>query len=415
MTQKNTLGYPQIVLIILSLVMTLSANKVIGQKITEDLYEAGYEAYDNGDYPSAIDYCGRAIKRKPDFADAYWLRASAYFNYNQVGPAIDDYTKTISLLKDTDKDLSEVYVNRGFAYMTINNVDKAIADYTTAIDLNPNNSQAIWDRGIAYQELGIFDTAISDYSVAAQYYQKDRYSLSVIYTNRAQCFVNLKRFDQAIADCNSAILLNPDNGSSFWIKGIVYEQIYQPDKAIKELEHALTFYENDEPDLSKLYWKIGFDYYLIKNYKKALTRYDRAIMYNSKYEQAYYTRGLLLLNKLNKEKKAKHDFDKLANPGKETNYYTVVGKYFLGDKNVVLSYLKNFPDSFTTASQMNSAYFDAACLYSLMAEEQNAIIYLEKALYSGYNDYYNVKTEVALEPIRQTPAYQDLIKKYGVN
>ncbi|MBR5002100.1 MAG: hypothetical protein IKY13_01160, partial [Bacteroidaceae bacterium] len=61
-------------------------------------------------------------------------------------------------------------------------------------------------------------------------------------------------------------------------------------------------------------------------------------------------------------------------------------------------------------------YYKAACLYAHTGNFEQAYNYLEQALKAGYGDYFNLYFEydspISLAPLRNEPAFRELIKSY---
>ena len=75
-----------------------------------------------------------------------------------------DFTRVIELKPD----YIEAYVMRAAAYEMKKDWDRAILDYTKIIKLKPNDAQAYYDRGNAYGEKGEREAAISDLKKARE-------------------------------------------------------------------------------------------------------------------------------------------------------------------------------------------------------------------------------------------------------
>lgn len=58
------------------------------------------------------------------------------------------------------------------------------------------------------------------------------------------------------------------------------------------------------------------------------------------------------------------------------------------------------------------AYYNLACLYSLMHKVELAIHSLRRALELGYDDFDFIKKDRDLDTIRQDPRYRQLIREY---
>ena len=102
--------------------------------------KAGVDAFESGDFDSAIAQCTNVInddmKIKGEHAVAYINRAIAYLKKGNYKQAIDDFTMGIGIgrydLRDTS--FAMAFCNRGFAYGKLGEKDKRIADYKVAAD-----------------------------------------------------------------------------------------------------------------------------------------------------------------------------------------------------------------------------------------------------------------------------------------
>ena len=94
-------------------------------------YMRGQGFAEKGDLRTAITCYSEAIRLKPDLADAYCKRGSAYEHIwpMQFEKAIADYGKAIELRPD----LAEAYYLRGSAYYQCIEPEKGIADFSEAL------------------------------------------------------------------------------------------------------------------------------------------------------------------------------------------------------------------------------------------------------------------------------------------
>jgi tetratricopeptide (TPR) repeat protein len=97
--------------------------------------------YEIGAYKDAISNLNKALKLKPDYAEAYNNRGIAKGNMGEYKEAIADYDKALKLKPD----YAEVYVNRCVYYCKLGQKEKAEKDIKKARVLaeQQNNTQAI--------------------------------------------------------------------------------------------------------------------------------------------------------------------------------------------------------------------------------------------------------------------------------
>ena len=93
-------------------------------KAAEKALEKGGEAYNTGDFKSAIINFTKAIKLDPKNTESYNHRAITYCELEKYTEAIADYTKVIEM----DPKDAAAYSNRGNAYSSIEKYTEAIAD-----------------------------------------------------------------------------------------------------------------------------------------------------------------------------------------------------------------------------------------------------------------------------------------------
>jgi tetratricopeptide (TPR) repeat protein len=162
-----------------------------------------------------------------------------------------------------DPEAVNPYINRSWAYAETRNFEKAIEDGNQALKLAPKNAMAFNNRGLVYEKKGDMERAGEDYLKACElgfevgcrnylsaqnpfpksesrvdqllrqsgekYRKKDwnavirLTSLAIkkepenyrAYTIRAAAFIQTARFEEALADSNEAIRINPSFGLAY--------------------------------------------------------------------------------------------------------------------------------------------------------------------------------------------------------
>ena len=89
-------------------------------------------------------------------------------------------------------------------------------------------------------------------------------------------------------------------------------------------------------------------------------------------------------------------------------------------KNYLLS-LNRFNEEYSKLSDKDkdyykgfriNAFYNLSCTYSLLNDKSNSIIYLNKSLEAGYNDYGHIQQDSDLDNIREEEAFLKLIQAY---
>ena len=193
-----------------------------------------YEAYNVGDYKTALEYINRAIKIEPTFARSYTNRAAIYFMQGKYKQAIEETARSISL----DPEDAQPYYIRGAAYCFIGKYWQAIDSTSAAIAIDP----ALWDaynyRGVAYGQLGDYDKALEDLMYAIDIAIETRTISYTCYVNRGYIYLKQKKYDKALADLTEAIRLNSQDAEAYHLRAQVYKHLKQDERSAADAQEA---------------------------------------------------------------------------------------------------------------------------------------------------------------------------------
>jgi tetratricopeptide (TPR) repeat protein len=224
------------------------------------LLNRGNSYFGKGDYDRAIADYDRAIALKPDYPPAFVDRGNARLHKGDYDRAIADYDQAIKLKSD----FAFAFQDRANAYVHKGDYDRAIADFDQAIKLKPDGASAYQARGRAYARKGAWDRAIADFGHALAL--KPAPASSYVYTNAVsrvihgydrgeglgtqtasvlndRCAVRAianRELDAALADCNQAIGLAPNDATTLDSRALVWLRMGQFDKAVQDADGALT-------------------------------------------------------------------------------------------------------------------------------------------------------------------------------
>ena len=96
------------------------------------------------------------------------------------------------------------------------------------------------------------------------------------YNNRAVAYQSLKQYDQALADFNKAILLNPQDTGFYYNRGGLYVQIEKYDFAVSDFNKAIEI----NPAYAHGHFGLGLVHNGKGQYDQAITHFEKAISLN---------------------------------------------------------------------------------------------------------------------------------------
>lgn len=172
-------------------------------------------------------------------------------------------------------------------------------------------------RGDAYRRAGLYDQALADMNKALALDPND----SDAYVDRGNVYKNKGQYDLALHDYDQAIRLDPNSATAFYDRGDFFLDRRQYDRAIQDDDQAIRL----KPDyasafdnrcfgravLGRLpqaladcneavrlaatanhYDSRAFVYLKMKNYAAAIADYDSALQLDPKLDSSLYGRGL---------------------------------------------------------------------------------------------------------------------------
>lgn len=182
----------------------------------------------------------RAIKADPENAFAWFIKGYIYEEQDQIEEAIKHYTISI----DKDSDFVEPYINLGILYSDRGRA--MAADYFNgALNIEPDNVNAMYLLGLHYQEQEKYDKAVSSYQ--------------------------------------NIIAVNPDYPHSYYNIGyiaLVYQENYG--KAIEYMNKAIEV----QPAFYRAYYNLGYAHELKGDYQKAREAYKKSLQIMPNFEKA---------------------------------------------------------------------------------------------------------------------------------
>ena len=114
-----------------------------------DLHKQGFEAYSNGNFPTALEFYDRSIAADPKYTRAWMDKGNVLMRLNRTKEAILVYDVVLA----RENDLAIVWNSRGEALMTIGNYTEARDSFDKALQIAPEYAQAKANRDLALAKL----------------------------------------------------------------------------------------------------------------------------------------------------------------------------------------------------------------------------------------------------------------------
>lgn len=130
---------------------------------------------------------------------------------------------------------------------------------------------------------------IATYTAAIKEYDK----FYLPWTNRAVCYLNYGRWDEAIADATRAIDLAPEDPHPYGVRGRAYAGKRLFEQAFRDLSRGLELADTEE-DRRNLFNDRGNAYFSARRYDTAIQDYESALKIDPYFAQAHNNLGIAL-------------------------------------------------------------------------------------------------------------------------
>ena len=391
-------------------------------------YSRGVEAINNNNAEEALDYLNKEINEHPDNGYAFaWI--ALVRNYNEeFGRALTAANVAVKKIPSKDKEYKAfAYGTRAQVYLNLEDTIQALKDYSQAINIVPDDDRFYNQRAQVYYEQGKYDLADKDYlkmislkegdvmgymgigrNANAQkryedaikqfdYVVKLEPNYSSAYSFRAESYIGLKKYNEAIDDVISALGIDRDRKAFYELQeladsafeqtvaklnvqkikepneqswdydlGIVYERAAKYNKAIAYYKESLEKESNiiTVSRISSCYDDLG-------DYDKALEYCNQAIALDSVKTNYLYEKANILDNAGRTQEAIKTMSDYIANtPDEPAGYYQ--RGWFKDHSGDIEGALEDYTMAITLQPNVAYAYLNRGVLYRLKGENAKA-------------------------------------------
>lgn len=204
------------------------------------MYVRGTTRLQEQNYSEALVYLNRAVKLRPDLAEAFHNLGFAYEKSNDVSNAVKAYEKAIQLKPDYATALN----NLGYLLATSEqDTKRAVPLCQRAVGLQPNSANFRDSLGWALYKSGKNQEAVKQFKIALKIdpnFVKSHFNLGLVeYT--------LNNYQNAIACFQNVIRLNASNVKVYVSLGDCYEKLGNDIKALNYYKQGLSRVSDNDP------------------------------------------------------------------------------------------------------------------------------------------------------------------------
>ncbi|MEO6720594.1 MAG: tetratricopeptide repeat protein [Ferruginibacter sp.] len=255
-----------------------------------DYFLGRAKCYDKiNDYARALKDYSRAIDLDNNNLEAIRLRADIYKRNNEPFKALADYKIYLTV----DKSNVDIYSELSDIHVSTNNLKAAVEDLENALKVAPNSSKLYYKKGLLHLNQKDYGNALQAFNSCVELDSSN----AVFFYHRAECKLFSSRRGDAIRDFITAQKLKLDSNrlnNVFQYAATFYDRAQQHMQA-KNLDSAMDLISDAillSPGSPSYRFSRAEFYYSQSKYKEAISNFDQAIGLDTKYQQAFYKRGL---------------------------------------------------------------------------------------------------------------------------
>ena len=180
----------------------------------------------------SLESCERALKLKPDFAEALANRGHALCALGSTAEALASYDRSIQLAPR----LGDAHFGRGNALQSLGREREALVSYQRALEVNPGHTDALSNLGRALLKLDEPQKALEMFDRAL----RTSPTLADALNGRGSALRMLRRLPEAIESYETALRTRPDFAEVFHNLARVWLELDEPARAVASCDQALS-------------------------------------------------------------------------------------------------------------------------------------------------------------------------------
>ena len=369
-------------------IITLNQGSVMG------FMGIGRNANAQNKFEDAITQFNYVIKLASDYASGYSFRAESYIGLKKYDEAIKDIIKALEI----DYDHKAFHLLQSVADSAFYELDAHMK-----IQCNKRGNDGFWPYclGTIYEHTKHYKAAIEQYKNS---FDKDKSPVTTY--QMACCYEELGDYESALSNIDISIGIDSIDSDYMMERADLLYELGKTKEAISQLDKYIEI----NPEFFGGYYRRGFYKDNTADYDGAINDYSMSIALEPTFAYAYLGRADMYQLK-GEQLLAHKDYEKVIEldsvPGNSScAQYAFLA---LGQKEKAI----NFMNCIIEADSLDAGnYYDAACIYSRMGENQKAIEYLKKSFQKGYRRFSHIDIDDDLNSLRNLDEFRELVEYY---
>jgi tetratricopeptide (TPR) repeat protein len=189
-----------------------------------------------GRYRDALADFDRVLASVPGHLDALKNQGNVLVQLDRRSEALASYDRILAAQPDDVDALS----NRGATLRSLDRNAEALASYEKALAMNPRHASTLLNYGNLLYDMRRFEAALGLYDRLLELAPNDIDALAGAWSNRGLVLSGLNRHDEALANCDKGVALQPDAAYVYNNRGEVLAKMNRHREALASYEQAIA-------------------------------------------------------------------------------------------------------------------------------------------------------------------------------
>ncbi|ELS05351.1 tetratricopeptide repeat protein [Xenococcus sp. PCC 7305] len=224
-----------------------------------------------------------AIALREDLYLAWFAKGFALGFDEKYTLALEACDKAIELQVNPSRYKYDAYRCKAGALQALQRFEPALDSLNAAIEINPNNSADFLIQGELLYALGQYRGSLESLNKAVELRKIQNLSDSaLLYNNRGFVQIELRQYELALEDIETAIRIDPSYTPAWRNKGLVLETVGRNEEALDAYDQATELDPNDY----NVWTNKGFVFYKLERYEEAEISLEKALEIKPDYQPA---------------------------------------------------------------------------------------------------------------------------------